>query len=169
MGTSPRATGENPRATGKNPRKVKGADLPPPSEFFERAWENYPRKVAKGEAWRAFSDLDAAGKIPDDIADRIAYRALDDDWNFRKDPSRKQYIPHMATWLRANGWEDEGCFPEHDPRNPPPEVQAVFDKIMAKYDFSIHAGNINVDFLARQREMEAELEATGLWPWDPYR
>jgi hypothetical protein len=71
-------------------------------EGFVRFWTAYPRKVAKPEAERAF--LKAIAKIggpdpPDVLVQAIARMAP--DWT---DP---KFIPHPATWLNREGWNDE--------------------------------------------------------------
>lgn len=91
----------------KSKRKPKGADLPPYSPEFEELWKEYPRKDGKGNAWRAYLELSKAGVLPEheDFKKRIISRRYESDWE--KDGGR--FVPHMATWLHANGWDDEGC------------------------------------------------------------
>jgi hypothetical protein len=151
---------EKPAAGPKKKKKPKGLDLPPPSEFFNRCWEKYPRKVSKGKAWRTFHELDEAGVLPDDLPDRIDCRRFEDDWNTRKDPGRMQYIPHMATWLHRQGWEDAGCMPEEDPRNLPPEIDAKYQAVRAKYNGGMPSrGETREETLEKCRRMDEEIDA----------
>ena len=77
---------------------------PTDAEVFDRFWLRYPRKVAKGRARKAWTSackrLRAAGRRPEDIIagldDRIAF--------FRSDV---QFIQHPATWLNAEGYDDD--------------------------------------------------------------
>lgn len=155
---------ENGKAEGKRKakRKVKGADLPPYSEWFETCWKKYPNPNGKSPAWRAFRELQQEGQLPEDLQQRIEYRALEDDWQENiKTPGRLRFIPHMSTWLHARGWEDEGCFCEPDPRNTPQDLRR--NAIMGKYNFGMpYAGESPEKVLARCDRMNAELEAEGL-------
>ena len=72
-------------------------------ERFERFWAAYPRRVAKGEARKAWRQL-----APDDALTERICRALEtargtEQW--RREAGR--FIPHPATWLRREGWEDQ--------------------------------------------------------------
>lgn len=69
---------------------------------FEQFWAIYPRRVAKGDARRAWA------KVPPDLYSRIleAVRqnlAENDQW--RRDGGR--FIPYPATWLNQERWDDE--------------------------------------------------------------
>lgn len=71
-----------------------------PSGFAE-FWSAYPRKVAKGDAEKAWK------KNKPDLAACLAAIAVaksSADWT--KDNG--QYIPHPATWINGKRWED-GC------------------------------------------------------------
>lgn len=67
---------------------------------FDRFWEVWPRKAAKGEARKAWpAAVKAAGSI-DVIVDGAR--------RYRDDPNRDdRYTAHPATWLRAERWNDE--------------------------------------------------------------
>lgn len=63
---------------------------------FDDFYKQYPRKVGKAQAeraWRRLSGRDQAVAVED-----IASRTWPDD---------KKYIPHPATYLNARRWEDE--------------------------------------------------------------
>lgn len=66
---------------------------------FDRFWETYPRRTAKGAARRAWpAAVRAAGSIEKILAGARRYR---------DDPNRdEQYTAHPATWLRAERWDD---------------------------------------------------------------
>lgn len=70
---------------------------------FESFWQTYPRRTAKGRAYRAYRD--ALKKIDHDAlmaaADRYAH-----DPNLPKDGTK---IPHPSTWLNDERWGDDSC------------------------------------------------------------
>jgi hypothetical protein len=70
---------------------------PGDSPEFMSFWLAYPRRVGKGAARTAFSK--ALKKAP---AERIMLGLLQASW-----PSDPQYIPHPATWLNQERWDDE--------------------------------------------------------------
>lgn len=67
---------------------------------FEDFWTEYPRKVAKTTAYRAWQKLNPP--VEEVIAGLRAYKDSD-QWT--RDNGR--YIPHPATWLNQKRWEDE--------------------------------------------------------------
>lgn len=153
-------------ATGKgaqrSKRRVKGADLPPYTAWFEECWKAYPRRSGKANAWRAFYELEALGEIPQDMVQRIKNRCFEPDWQRGiKNPDDERYIPHMSTWLHRRGWEDGGCESSDEPRNTPEDERR--NEIMAKYNFGMpQPGDTHEDALARDKAMNAELDAAGL-------
>ena len=70
----------------------------PTADVFEIFWNNYPRKVGKGSAKRAFDKTEVPVAEILDGAARLA-----------NDPNLPaiQYIPYPATWLNREGWNDE--------------------------------------------------------------
>lgn len=68
------------------------------SEKFVAFWEEYPRKVAKGGAWKAWK----GGKC-EKVADTII-ASLPSHPALKKD---REYIPHPATFLNQRRWEDD--------------------------------------------------------------
>lgn len=75
------------------------------TKLFDEFWSVYPRKVAKGPAFKAWqkqvdeTDAFMAQAVIEDLKKRtrLGY------WSFDKTK-----IPHAATWLNARRWEDEG-------------------------------------------------------------
>lgn len=72
------------------------------STRFEEWYQHWPRKVGKREAARAF---DAALKRVgfDELVDATKRHA--EAW--RQAGTETRFIPHPATWLRRDGWDDE--------------------------------------------------------------
>lgn len=70
-----------------------------PAATFDDFWLLYPRRVAKKDARQAWWKLTPANQVKalDALIDwRRIYAARDDD-----------KIPHPATWLNGERWEDE--------------------------------------------------------------
>lgn len=67
-------------------------------DAFDQFWTIYPRKVAKGAARRAFASACRRASPSVIIAALQAYPF---------DLSRPKFIPHPATWLNGDRWEDE--------------------------------------------------------------
>jgi len=71
---------------------------------FDEFWALYPRKVAKGNARKAFAAAVAAGADPAAIIGglRVNLQQMTD----RIASGDGRYIKHPATWLNAGCWED---------------------------------------------------------------
>lgn len=68
-------------------------------ELFDEFWKEYPRKVDRAQALRAFKSALKRAKFEDLLAGAIAYR---------HDESRKpEYTKYPATWLNADAWENQ--------------------------------------------------------------
>lgn len=72
----------------------------PPTGGFDEFYARYPRKVGKPNARRAY---DKAVKIAqhDDIMFGLSQQLAS------MEAKEKQFIPHPATWLNREGWDDE--------------------------------------------------------------
>ena len=69
------------------------------SPEFETFWSTYPRKEAKRQAWKAWGKA-----IERATPEQITAGAS----RYANDPNRSaRYTKHAATWLNADGWEDE--------------------------------------------------------------
>ena len=69
-------------------------------EAFDVFWKEYPKKVNKAAARRAFTKI----RVPvETLVDALAKQKLSAQWN--ADGGR--YIPYPATWLNQQRWEDE--------------------------------------------------------------
>lgn len=76
---------------------------------FDVFWANYPKKVAKAEARKAWARLKPTEPLVHEIIGALAWQRRRDDWI--RDGGK--FIPHPATWLRGARWEDE---PTETPR-----------------------------------------------------
>jgi hypothetical protein len=71
-----------------------------PSRMFDQFWDWYPRKVGKPDALKAYEK--AVAKHGEQVIIAGVER-------LRLDPNlpEKNFIPHPATWLNREGWNDE--------------------------------------------------------------
>lgn len=69
------------------------------TDAFDSFWSLYPRKVGKASARKAFANL----------AQDHLLAIMDGVTRLANDPNlpETQFIPHPATWLNREGWEDE--------------------------------------------------------------
>ena len=76
-------------------------------ETFARFWSVYPKKVAKGDAQRAWSAAWKSGAISDANLDAVlaAVRSSSSSKEWTEDGGK--FIPYPATWIRGRRWEDE--------------------------------------------------------------
>lgn len=82
-------------------RKKPTQELPDPD--FDAFWALYPKKKSKGEAKKAWAQLKPSREIISAIMAKLPLLAASHDWT----KEGGQYVPNPATWLRAEGWEDE--------------------------------------------------------------
>lgn len=69
--------------------------------MFDEFWSAYPRKIAKAVARKAFAKLTEQQQLD-------ACKAIDDHnayWKAKE--TELEFIPHPATWLNQERWEDE--------------------------------------------------------------
>lgn len=69
---------------------------------FEAFWRAYPRRVGKGDAFKAWMQTANIRPPVDDILTAIAAAQRCEQWQKGAD-----FIPYPATWLRRWGWLDE--------------------------------------------------------------
>lgn len=95
-------TSENPTPDNhlhKKTKEKKTKEKNTNTTTFDQFWELYPRKAGKASARKSFDQLD----------DEARAHALSGVLRLRNDPNLPptQYVPHPATWLNREGWEDE--------------------------------------------------------------
>ena len=69
---------------------------------FERFWSVYPKKLAKGDARKAWAQTEAIRPDIDAVVKAILAQRHTDQWM----RDNGQFIPYPATWLRAERWDD---------------------------------------------------------------
>jgi len=86
--------------TGNEPLLLEVQEQPKPDRFNE-FWSLYPRKVGKTKAREKWETVKP--ELVDTILAAVAEQAKSWDW-IKNDG---QFIPHPATWLHQQRWEDE--------------------------------------------------------------
>lgn len=107
--------------------------IPPEGvEVFEKFWKPYPKKASKPDAERAFAK--AMGWLPkhkaratiEQIVEGLAWHLTCAQWV--KDGGG--FIPHPASWLNADGWNDRPLQPE--PGEAPKQWHETLAGVQAK-------------------------------------
>ena len=69
--------------------------------YFDQLWEEYPRKVGKAQAKKAFKAASKKINFYDLLPKYMSYVLT-------LEGKETQFIPHLATWLNGERWNDEG-------------------------------------------------------------
>ena len=69
---------------------------------FDKFWAAYPRKVAKAEARKAWAQTASIRPDTDSLVKAVLSHCKTEQWM----KSNGAFIPHAATWLRGERWED---------------------------------------------------------------
>jgi hypothetical protein len=111
-------------------------------ELFDEFWKEYPRKLDKGAAFKAFRSALKVATFEQILAGAIAYR---------NDPNRDpEFTKYPATWLNADAWENE--------IQPSPDSEAA-QRAQQRRDRELQRSN---DYLAEIREQEKHASAPKL-------
>ena len=70
---------------------------------FDRVWAEYPKHVKKKEAKKAWTQLHPSLELIDRIVAAVRWQRATPAW------SDAQFIPHFASWIRGERWDDEPC------------------------------------------------------------
>lgn len=93
-----------------------------PDEDFEAFWSLYPKKKSKGDARKAWKQLKPSTTTVRAIMAKLQELISSRDW--KRDNG--QFIPYPATWLRAEGWNDEvSSAPEQPATNDDPFLALI--------------------------------------------
>lgn len=123
----------------KNTNKRKTLTEAQERELFNEFWKEYPRKLDKGAAFKAFRSALKVASFEEILAGAIAYR---------NDPNREpEYTKYPATWLNADAWENEIA--------PSPDSEAA-ERNRARRDRELEASKT---YLAQLKEQEANASA----------
>lgn len=92
------------------------------TKHFDAFYLAYPRKMKKGDARKAWSQM-GCDSFPDQVMQGLERCKQSRDWQSREG----KYLPYPASWLRAEGWEDE---PDSgDPRAATQATAAAWDSL----------------------------------------
>jgi hypothetical protein len=121
------------------------------AHLFELFWQQYPRKVGKGAAEKAFGK--ALIEVDDPQREQLSKQIIKAAQALANDPNlpEAQYIPHASTWLARAGWLDEP-YPE---RQRTPEERAEALKANADRDRERRLEQSR-KLLAEQKEQQAK-------------
>jgi hypothetical protein len=75
--------------------------------FFEEWWVEYPRKIGKGAARKAWDRISPDREFTDKAIAKVRESKQSADWK----REHGKFIPHPATWLNQDRWEDEITIP----------------------------------------------------------
>ncbi len=89
-------------------------------EDFDKFWQAYPRKIAKGDARKAWTQTQKIRPELDFILRAI--EAQKETWENPK------FIPYPATWLRAERWDDE-VMQVHSPKSKSMEAIIMLERM----------------------------------------
>ncbi len=87
---------------------------------FADFWEQYPKKVAKPAAEKAWRKVKPSKQLLADLMAGLERQKASADW--QKDGGR--FIPHPATWLNGRRWDDE--LPQPAAQQAPDSGNSVF-------------------------------------------
>lgn len=72
--------------------------------LFDEFWKLYPRKVAKAPAQKAWKARVRTETLARQVITALRRHIAAHQWH---DKARLQYVPHAASWLNAERWNDE--------------------------------------------------------------
>ena len=120
---------------------------------FDSFWKEYPNRVAKQNALKAWKKLKVDPELLEKIMTGLSRWKASDEWS--RDGGR--YIPHPATWLNGKRWEDE-VKPKADvPRQAPAPIRVMPANNFEQRDYS----SVDDDLMAQLARDMAEFKRTG--------
>jgi putative uncharacterized protein 15 len=111
------------------PKKPARKDTDKPADGFDEWWKQYPKKVSKLDAKKAYRAVIKQGATPQDLLDGLQRHNA----NWKANNTEPQYIPHPASWLRKGRWEDELSTPASNQATP--AISPTTGKAATKEDF----------------------------------
>ena len=97
------------------PRKTKTENNTLLLAMFDEFWDAYPKKVSKKNAEKAYAKLKPDEQTQARILDAVNAAKNSDAWL----RDNGQYIPHPATWLNGERWND-AILPDQGASQPSP-------------------------------------------------
>jgi uncharacterized protein YdaU (DUF1376 family) len=118
----------NGLANGKSKSKPKTTEQKAKSKISKETWEAfwsvYPRKVGKKKAGEVLNRINPDAKLLQIIITAVKVQCKSEQWT--KDAG--QFIPHPATWLNQERWEDATKVQVEKPAaaNPTPQQNSYY-------------------------------------------
>lgn len=94
--TDQQPTSNRPQTRSKRIKEVN-------TSSFDDFYNAYPRKVGKASALKAWQKINPDSSLQSRILKALEWQAQQGEWQ----KENGKYIPHPATWLNGNRWEDE--------------------------------------------------------------
>ena len=82
--------------------KIREPNSPCGYDYFSDFWKEYPKKVSKPDAIKAFAKINMNDALMERVMDALFAAIASEAW--KKDGG--QFIPYPATWLNKRRWED---------------------------------------------------------------
>ena len=70
---------------------------------FDQFWKEYPRKIAKAEARKAWKQTEKVRPSLEVVIRAIKAASQTEQWM----RGNGQFIPHASSWLRGERWDDD--------------------------------------------------------------
>ncbi len=86
----------------KNNKNTRSTSAPL-DERFNRFWDEYPKRVAKKAALKAWKKLNPDDELAERIITAVQKQKKWEQWK----KGNGQYVPNPATWLNQGRWDDE--------------------------------------------------------------
>ena len=77
------------------------------TEGFERFWSNYPKRVAKADAFKAFKSKAKDRSVKHEEFAEFLINHLEQRCKTEWKGKERQYIPNASSFLRQERWEDD--------------------------------------------------------------
>lgn len=110
-----------------------------PADGFDEWWKQYPKKVGKVDAKKAYRAVIKQGATPQALLDGLQRHNA--NWKARN--TELQYIPHPASWLRKGRWEDELDAPSSNQATP--AINPATGKAVTEDDFGYACLDMGID------------------------
>lgn len=120
---------EDPTPTPTPTSKANKKPTQKPADGFDDWWKQYPKKVGKIDAQKAYRAAIKQGATPQILLDGLRRHNV----NWKTANTERQYIPNPASWLRKGRWEDELDTP--DSGQATPAISPATGKEATKEDF----------------------------------
>lgn len=100
-----------PESAPSSPNKPKRKGKPNTeikyTEDFQTFWNQYPRKVNKLKAFKAWQKIELNDSVYSQIMAGLKRANASPEWQKNIKENTLQFIAHASTWLNGRRWEDE--------------------------------------------------------------